>query len=112
MFSVAELANLLQLSYQGEGTRVLTRVSSWEEADTSSLVFLEGKSPGAAPSSSAGCVIALPTLSALADHILSQTPSWILPEPRIAFPPGHWSAPSSATGLAQPSNPRLIWLSV
>ena len=39
MFSVAELAKLLQLSYQGEGTRVLTRVSSWDEADASSLDF-------------------------------------------------------------------------
>src|SRR6185503_2876861 len=75
MFSVAELANLLQLSYQGEGTRVLTRVSSREEADASSLVFLEGKNSGAAPPSPAGCVIATPHVVGSGwTAILSQNP--------------------------------------
>jgi len=93
MFSVAELANLLQLSYQGEGTRVLTRVSSWEEADTSSLIFLGGKNSGATPPSSAGCVIALPhVISSGWTVILSQNPkldfaraaNCLLPRPRGA----------------------------
>src|SRR6185503_5964611 len=75
MFSVAELANLLQLSYQGEGTRVLTRVSSWEEADASSLIFLEAKNSGATPPSSAGCVVALPqVVGSGCTAILSQNP--------------------------------------
>src|SRR4030095_6205249 len=93
MFSVAELANLLQLSYQGEGTRVLTRVSSWEEADTSSLIFLEGKNSGATPPSSAGCVIAMPHVVGSGwSAILSQKPkldfvraaNCLLPRPRGA----------------------------
>lgn len=75
MFSVAELAKLLQLSYQGEGTRVLTHVSSWEEADASSLIFLDAKSAGATASLSAGCVIALPQcVSPSWTAILSQDP--------------------------------------
>jgi hypothetical protein len=60
-FSVAELAKLLQLSYQGEGTRVLTRVSigkkpmpvfdfpGWEESRGHSTL-------------PAGCVIAQPNI--------------------------------------------------
>ena len=93
MFSVAELANLLQLSYQGEGTRVLTRVSSREEADASSLVFLEGKNSGATPPSSAGCVIAMPHVVGSGwTAILSQNPkldfaraaNCLLPRPRGA----------------------------
>ena len=91
MLSVAELAKLLQLPYQGEGTRVLSRVSGWEEADASSLVFLDAKSSAAMPSLSAGCVIAqshivLPGWTA----ILSQNPkldfaraaNCLLPRPR------------------------------
>jgi len=91
MFSVAALAELLQLSYQGEGTRVLTRVSSFEEADASSLIFLDGKSSGTAAPSSAGCVIAPPQcVSPGWTAILSQNPkldfaraaNCLLPRPR------------------------------
>src|SRR5262245_54594728 len=74
MLSVAELANLLQLSYQGEGARILTRVSSWEQADASSLVFLDGKSPTVA-FLSAGCVMAPPQfVSSDWTAILSENP--------------------------------------
>ena len=91
MFSVAELAKLLQLSYQGEGTRVLTRVSSWDEADASSLIFLDGKSPAITASMSAGCVIASPQcVTSGWTAILSQNPkldfaraaNQLLPRPR------------------------------
>ena len=75
MLSVAELAKLLELSYQGEGTRVLTRVSSWDEADASSLIFLDGKSPAITETMSAGCVIASPEcVSSGWTAILSQNP--------------------------------------
>jgi len=93
MFSVAELAKLLQLPYQGEGTRVLTRVSSFEEADATSLIFLDGKSSGRTASSSAGCVIGSPQIvSSSWTAILSQNPkldfaraaSCLLPRPRGA----------------------------
>jgi UDP-3-O-[3-hydroxymyristoyl] glucosamine N-acyltransferase len=91
MFSVAELAKLLQLPYQGEGTRVLSRVSSWEEADASSLIFLDGKSSAVTTSPSAGCVIAQPHIvSSGWTAILSQNPkldfaraaNYLLPRPR------------------------------
>ncbi len=90
MLSVAELAQLLQLSYQGEGTRVLTRVSSWGEADNSCLVFLDGKT-SAAPTPPAGCVIApLRSVGLGWTAILSENPKLdfaraanrLLPRPR------------------------------
>jgi len=91
MLSVAELAKLLELSYQGEATRVLTRVSSWDEADASSLIFLDGKSPAITASMSAGCVIASPQcVSSDWTALLSQNPkldfaraaNLLLPRPR------------------------------
>ena len=91
MYSVAELAKLLQLPYQGEGMRVLSRVSSWEEADASSLIFLDGKSSAVTTSPSAGCVIAQPHIvSSGWTAILSQNPkldfaraaNCLLPRPR------------------------------
>jgi UDP-3-O-[3-hydroxymyristoyl] glucosamine N-acyltransferase len=93
MVSVAELAKLLQLSYQGEATRVLTRVSSFEEADASSLIFLDGKGSGRTVPSSAGCVIAQPQrVGSNWTAILSQNPKLdfaraalcLLPRPRGA----------------------------
>lgn len=90
MLSVAELANLLQLSYQGEGTRVLTRVSRSEEADASSLIFFDGKASGTTTPST-GCVIARPeVVGSRWTAILSQNPkldfaraaNCLLPRPR------------------------------
>jgi UDP-3-O-[3-hydroxymyristoyl] glucosamine N-acyltransferase len=91
MVSVSELARLLQLPYQGDGTRVLTRVSSWEEADASTLIFVDGKSHAAAATLPAGCVIAQPHIVSPAwTAILSQNPKLdfaraanrLLPRPR------------------------------
>jgi len=39
--SISELAKVLGLLYQGDGNRQLSRVSGWEDADSSSLIFLE-----------------------------------------------------------------------
>ncbi len=91
MFSVAELAKLLQLSYQGEGTRVLTRVSSWEEADDSCLIFLDGKSLEQMPLPPFWRRVrdrSCPSCRGPAGpRSFLKTPSWILPELRIAFFP-------------------------
>jgi len=88
MFSVAELAKLLQLPYQGEGTRVLTRLSSFEEADASSLIFLDGKGSGRTAPSSAGCVIAQPqTVNPSWTAILSQNPKLDFARAAICFHP-------------------------
>ena len=46
---MSELAALLGLPYQGDGTRRLVRVSSWEAADSSSLVFLDSREKGRVP---------------------------------------------------------------
>lgn len=91
MVSVAELAKLLELPYQGEGPRVLTRVSSWEDADASTLIFLDGKSPAAGATLPGGCVIAQPDIASPSwTAILSQNPkldfaraaNLLLPRPR------------------------------
>src|SRR5215510_16163879 len=58
--SIAELANLLGLRFQGDGTHVVTRVSNWEEADVSCLIFNDGKmrTASAYEVPRAGCLIA------------------------------------------------------
>jgi len=40
-YTVGQIAALLNLEYQGDGTRLLAKVSRWESADEVSLVFLE-----------------------------------------------------------------------
>ncbi len=41
IYTISEIARLLGLSYQGDGSRQVARVSKWESADASSLIFLE-----------------------------------------------------------------------
>jgi UDP-3-O-[3-hydroxymyristoyl] glucosamine N-acyltransferase len=62
--SISELAKILDLPYQGDGNRQLSRVSSLEEADVFSLVFLEDhdKGEGLPGSRHVGCIIAPPHL--------------------------------------------------
>jgi UDP-3-O-[3-hydroxymyristoyl] glucosamine N-acyltransferase len=60
-YSLSELAHSLGLPFQGDGTRTLFRVSSWENADDTSVVFLEGeKEPPSADRFHVGCIIAAP----------------------------------------------------
>jgi len=40
-YSISEIAAILGLDFKGDGTRLITRVSNWKEADEHSLVFLE-----------------------------------------------------------------------
>lgn len=40
-YTVGQIAALLNLEYQGDGTRLLTKVSGWESSDETSLVFWE-----------------------------------------------------------------------
>ncbi len=58
--SIAEIAAVLQLPYQGDGTRRLSRVSGWESPDGESLVFVEGqdKENHLARASAVGCILA------------------------------------------------------
>ncbi len=58
--SIAFLARLLGLPYQGDGDRQLMRVSGWQDADCLSLVFIEGAPKDQLPPSlqAIGCVIA------------------------------------------------------
>jgi UDP-3-O-[3-hydroxymyristoyl] glucosamine N-acyltransferase len=57
--SVSQIAAALGLDYQGDGTRELRRVSSWETANNQSLVFYErrDKGPLAPGQVNAGCVV-------------------------------------------------------
>ncbi len=40
-YTIGQIAALLNLEYRGDGTRLLERVSKWDSADDTSLVFLE-----------------------------------------------------------------------
>jgi UDP-3-O-[3-hydroxymyristoyl] glucosamine N-acyltransferase len=62
--SVSQIAAALGLDYQGDGTRELRRVSSWETANNQSLVFYErrDKGPLAPGQVNAGCVVSEPDL--------------------------------------------------
>ncbi len=79
-YTIAQIAKELDLPYQGNGSRLLTRVSSWETADGAALVFLEGDKDLPAPEKlTAGCIIAAPGR-------LPQGVSGILSEkPKLAF---------------------------
>jgi UDP-3-O-[3-hydroxymyristoyl] glucosamine N-acyltransferase len=58
-YSLSELAHSLGLPFQGDGNQPLVRVSSWENADSTALVFLEGKRElPSADSFPVGCIIA------------------------------------------------------
>jgi UDP-3-O-[3-hydroxymyristoyl] glucosamine N-acyltransferase len=56
-YTIGQIAALLGLEYQGEGARVLEKVSNWEAADDSSLVFLEDQTPQSLSGTAAACVI-------------------------------------------------------
>ncbi len=58
--TIGQIAALLNLEYQGDGTRLLANVSGWESSDENSLVFLaKGEKKGLrAGNSRAACVIA------------------------------------------------------
>jgi UDP-3-O-[3-hydroxymyristoyl] glucosamine N-acyltransferase len=58
-YTIGQIAALLGRQYEGDGTRLLERVSKWETADGKSLIFLEpGKQAGRMEISKAGCIIA------------------------------------------------------
>lgn len=59
-YTVGQIAALLNLEYRGDGTRLLEKVSKWESANETSLVFLEGGENKALQAGSlhAACVIA------------------------------------------------------
>jgi UDP-3-O-[3-hydroxymyristoyl] glucosamine N-acyltransferase len=58
--TIASIASALGLPFQGDGTRVLAKVSKWDTADSSSLVFLETheKQVRFPDTLQAGCIIA------------------------------------------------------
>jgi UDP-3-O-[3-hydroxymyristoyl] glucosamine N-acyltransferase len=75
-YTIAEIARLLDLPFQGDGDHQLTRVSSWEAADSSTLIFLEGeREPPPLDKLIAGCVMAAPgKLPRGINAILSEKP--------------------------------------
>ena len=58
--TVGQIAALLNLEYRGDGSRLLEKVSKWESADETSLVFLESGESKLLQAGSlcAACVIA------------------------------------------------------
>jgi UDP-3-O-[3-hydroxymyristoyl] glucosamine N-acyltransferase len=59
-YQIKQIAALLSLEYQGDGSRLLNRASNWESSDENSLVFLESGEPNNPDSvpRRAGCLIA------------------------------------------------------
>jgi UDP-3-O-[3-hydroxymyristoyl] glucosamine N-acyltransferase len=94
-YTVNEIATLLGLAFQGDGDCIIRRVSSWENADESALIFVEPGRTAADVSGEprAGCIIARPDSASPRDvraTIFSSTPkldfaraaALILPRPR------------------------------
>jgi UDP-3-O-[3-hydroxymyristoyl] glucosamine N-acyltransferase len=75
-YSVKDLAQKLDLPFQGSPDQVLDRVSSWREATTSSLVFADDKSHlDKSEALSAGCIIAAAgSISGSWNAIISKSP--------------------------------------
>ena len=76
-YSISDLAKILGLPHQGDGNQLLTRVSSWEDADNSSLIFLEisGRRTTLPERVPAACIIAPPAVVRSGwNAILSDTP--------------------------------------
>jgi UDP-3-O-[3-hydroxymyristoyl] glucosamine N-acyltransferase len=73
-YSISQLAAILDLPYQGDGARMISRVTGWEEAEGDCLIFVEPAADRAG-TPSAGCVIAPPGLvSPGCNAILSAKP--------------------------------------
>jgi UDP-3-O-[3-hydroxymyristoyl] glucosamine N-acyltransferase len=94
-YTVSEIAKYLGLTFKGEGEHRITRISSWENADASSLIFIEpGRGFELASTSSAGCLLAHPESApeCCPATILSTNPkldfaraaAFILPKPRAS----------------------------
>jgi UDP-3-O-[3-hydroxymyristoyl] glucosamine N-acyltransferase len=75
-YSVSELAARLGLAFQGDADRPLVRASGWAAADSSCLVFLDGRKQGSLQDLPAtACVIASPgSVPAGRSAILSNNP--------------------------------------
>jgi UDP-3-O-[3-hydroxymyristoyl] glucosamine N-acyltransferase len=100
-YTISEVAGLLGLKFQGDGSRLLTRVSSWKAADSASLVFLERDrtSDAFAGEICAGCVVAPPDLLPPGCcAILSECPKLDFARAAALLMPG-----PRATGLRHPS---------
>jgi UDP-3-O-[3-hydroxymyristoyl] glucosamine N-acyltransferase len=59
-YSIAQLARILGLAFQGEGDRQVTRVSGWQDADCFSVIFKDSDSQEPLPPYAlrAACIIA------------------------------------------------------
>src|SRR5439155_9516305 len=76
-YSISDLAKILGRPHQGDGNQLLTRVSSWEDADNSALIFLEisGKRITLPERVPAACIMAPPAVVRSGwNAILSDTP--------------------------------------
>lgn len=70
-YTIDQIATRLGLAYQGDGARVLDKVSSLESADASSLVFLEDREPESSPAgTAAGCVLTSRRLATVATNVI------------------------------------------
>jgi UDP-3-O-[3-hydroxymyristoyl] glucosamine N-acyltransferase len=76
-YTIGQIAALLGLEYQGDGTRLLTKVAKWDVADEASLIFVQAAESRVLHSGDlrAACVIAPKALaSGGANMIFSEQP--------------------------------------
>ena len=100
-YTISELAEILGCQFQGDGQRLITRVSSWENADGCSLVFLESRERESLvrETQAAACVIAPRDLApSRMDAILSDKPKLDFARAAALLEPPH-----RAEGLCHPS---------
>jgi UDP-3-O-[3-hydroxymyristoyl] glucosamine N-acyltransferase len=118
-YTIKQIAALLGLEYQGEGTCLLKKVSKWDTADDASLVFVEKGAANQTGSLQAACMIA-PRDQAPAglNIIFSEQPkldfvkasAWLYPPPKSNSTrhPTSIIAPSADIGEGVEFGPHVV----
>jgi UDP-3-O-[3-hydroxymyristoyl] glucosamine N-acyltransferase len=80
-YTIGQIAALLALEYQGDGSRLLTKVAKWEVADETSLIFIQNTERTVLNSDSlrAACVIAPKDLASSGINVIFSE------QPRLDF---------------------------
>ncbi|MBN1570077.1 MAG: UDP-3-O-(3-hydroxymyristoyl)glucosamine N-acyltransferase [Acidobacteria bacterium] len=80
-YTIRQMAALLDLGYQGDGSRLLTKVAGWNAADDTSLIFVHGAESRVfhAEGQRAACVIAPKMLASVAANMIFSE------QPRLDF---------------------------
>ena len=92
-YTVGQIADLLGLEYQGDGTRLVGKTARWESADETSLIFLESGKGEALRSGNlrAACIIVPRDLAPSGINVIfsnqprldfAKAAAWLHPQPK------------------------------